>query len=192
MKKISLYVFLVLFALLTSCSDKEEKKEAAKRKAETTETMSKYMDGDLIMKLAELQKNERDKTLETPSSNIVIISLMYMGFGTKMISCEIMKGILEEPNTSDETSKILSDLDLRKECEVYTEIFEKYNSMYITAVETQTIPTFYFFRSKEIGSEGFDFDTIGMFPTLDECKHYLNIFMEKELSLVGKCKKYGN
>ena len=192
MKKLSLYVFLVLFALLTSCSDKEEKKEASKRKAETTETMSKYMDGDLIMKLAELQKNERDKTLETPSSNIVLMSLMYMKFGTKMMSCEIWKGILEEPNTSDEASKILSDLDLRKECEVYTEIFEKYNSMYITAVETQTIPTFYFFQSKEIGSEELDLDTIGMFPTLDECKHYLNIFMEKELSLVGKCKKYGN
>ena len=117
---------------------------------------------------------------------------MYMGFGTKMMSCEIWKGILEEPNTSDEASKILADLDLRKGCEVYTEIFEKYNSMYITAVETQTIPTFYFFQSKEIGSEEFDLDTIGMFPTLDECKHYLNIFMEKELSLVGKCKKYGN
>ena len=192
MKKLSLYVFLVLFVLLASCSDKEEKKEAAKKKAETTETMSKYMDGDLIMELAKLQKNKPDKTLEKPDSNIVIISLMYMGFGTKMMSCEIWKGILEEPNTSDEASKILSDLDLRKGCEVYTEIFEKYNSMYITAVETQTIPTFYFFQSKEIGSEEFDLDTIGMFPTLDECKHYLNIFMEKELSLVGKCKKYGN
>ena len=190
MKKLPLYVFLVLFALLTSCSDKEEKKEAAKRKAETTEKMSKYMDGDLITKLTKLQTSQRDKTLETPSSNIVIISLMYMGFGTKMMSCEIWKGILEEPNTSDETSKTLSNL--WKECEVYTEIFEKYNSMYITAVETQTIPTFYFFQSKEIGSEEFDLDTIGMFPTLDECKHYLNIFMEKELSLVGKCKKYGN
>ena len=92
MKKLSLYAFLVLFALLTSCSDKEEKKEAAKKKAETTEKMSKYMDGDLITKLTKLQKNKRDKTLETPSSNIVIISLMYMGFGTKMISCEITKG----------------------------------------------------------------------------------------------------
>ena len=54
MKKLPLYVFLVLFALLTSCSDKEEKKEAAKRKAETTEKMSKYMDGDLIKKLTKL------------------------------------------------------------------------------------------------------------------------------------------
>ena len=192
MKKLSLYVFLVLFVLLASCSDKEEKKEAAKKKAETTETMSKYMDGDLIMELTKHQKNKPDKTLEKPDSNIVIISLMYMSFGNKMIFCEIMKGAMEESNTSDEASKILSDLDLRKGCEVYTEIFEKYNSMYITAVETQTIPTFYFFQSKEIGSEELDFDTIGMFPTLDECKHYLNIFMEKELSLVGKCKKYGN
>ena len=189
MKKLSLYVFLVLFALLTSCSDKEEKKEDAK-KAETTEMKSKYMDDDLIIKLTKLQKNKRDKTLETPSSNIVLMPLMYMKFGTKMITCEIMKGILEDPNTSDEASKTLSNL--RKGCEVYTEIFEKYNSMYTTAVETQTIPTFYFFQSKEIGRGELSLDTIGMFPTLDECKHYLNIFMEKELSLVGKCKKYGN
>ena len=118
------------------------------------------------------------------------MSLMYMEFGTKLITCEIMKGIQEDLNTSDETSKTVSNL--RKGCEVYTEIFEKYNSMYTTAVETQTIPTFYFFQSKEIGSGELSLDTIGMFPTLDECKYYLNIFMEKELSLVGKCKKYGN
>ena len=190
MKKLFLYVFLVLFVLLTSCSDKEEKKEASKRKAETTEIMSKYMDGDLITKLTKLQKNKRDKTLETPSSNIVLMSLMYMKFGNKMIFCETMKGALEDTKIADEPSKTLSNL--MKGCEVYTEIFEKYNSMYTTAVETQTIPTFYFFQSKEIGSAELDLDTIGMFPTLDECKHYLNIFMEKELSLVGKCKKYGN
>ena len=85
MKKLSLYVFLVLFALLTSCSDKEEKKEASKRKAETTEIMSKYMDGDLIMELAKLQKNKPDKTLGSSripfmiSQEIILVpNFMYM------------------------------------------------------------------------------------------------------------------
>ena len=194
MKKLSLYFLLFLFAITTSCSDKEAEKEDAKRKTENSKIYSKYMDPDLITKLGSLQSKELQESSTKPVSDVVLLSLMYADLGGHVFFCEILKDVLERPKTNDEEIKIVDDAreNMKKGCDIYKEIFEKYSPMYTTAVETQTIPTFYFFQSKEIGSAELDLDTIGMFPTLDEYKHYLNIFMEKELSLVGKCKKYGN
>ena len=190
MKK--LLAILVLGLLLSSCSDKEAEKEKAKRKSENHKIYSKYMNPDLIKKLTSLQSKELEGSLEKPASDIVLLSMMYADLGGHVLFCEIMKEALERPQANDEEIKIVDDPmeNMKKECGIYKEIFEKYSSMYTTAAETQTVPSFYFFKSKAIESEQNDFDNVGMFPTLEECEHYFNIFLEKEIALVGKCKKY--
>ena len=99
-----------------------------------------------------------------------------------------MQEAFSREEVQDNTFYKKRDLEIKTECPIYNEIYNKYLYMYKEAVKSQSIPIFYYFKSASSGSESSG--KIGMFPTMDECNHYANLFMEKEISLVGKCKKY--
>ena len=99
-----------------------------------------------------------------------------------------MREAFSREEIQDDTLYKKRDLEIKTECPIYNEIYEKYLYMYEEAVKSQRIPIFYYFASASSESESRE--NVGMFPTMEECNHYANLFLEKEISLVGKCKKY--
>ena len=154
---------------------------------------AKYaIDEELFIQLTLLQAEDIKKSVENRSSDIALLPSMYMNLNTKRMYCAIMKDVMREAfsreEIQDDTLYKKRDLEIKTECPIYNEIYEKYLPMYTSAVKSQRIPIFYYFESASSGSE-FSED-VGMFPTMEECNHYANLFLEKEISLVGKCKKY--
>jgi len=165
------------------------------KQTEKTESnpYAKYaMDKELFYKLGLLQLEDMEKAVEDTSFEIALLSSMYMNMNSKRIYCALMKDVLRDAfsreENQDDTLFKKRDLEIKAECPIYNEIYNKYLYMYEEAVKSQRIPIFYYFASSSSGSEFSD--DVGMFPTMDECKHYANLFLEKEISLVGKCKKY--
>ena len=154
---------------------------------------AKYaIDKELVLQLGLLQEKDIKKFVENKSFEMASLPSMYMNLNSKIMYCAIMKDVMREAFSREEVQEDTyykeRDLEIKTECPIYNEIYEKYLPMYTSAVKSQRIPIFYYFESASSGSE-FSED-VGMFPTMDECKHYANLFLEKEISLVGKCKKY--
>ena len=178
MKKLFLYFLSSL--LLVGCS--EEKKTDSIRKA------SKYLKADIMKELSKLDEINMDKminnSIEGSGGSITLLMLFYTSIGTTLTYCEAIAGINKE---MDEKNK---DPDLKindDECKIYTEIYEKYNSMYLKAINSNSIPKYYFFELKypiEANQE-----SVGIFPTKKECEYYANLFREKNIGLTSSCKK---
>ena len=154
---------------------------------------AKYaIDEELFIQLTLLQAEDIKKSVENRSSDIALLPSMYMNLNTKRMYCAIMKDVMREAfsreEIQDDTLYKKRDLEIKTECPIYNEIYEKYLPMYTSAVKSQRIPIFYYFES--MSSESESSENVGMFPTMEECNHYANLFLEKEISLVGKCKKY--
>jgi hypothetical protein len=154
---------------------------------------AKYaIDEELFIQLTLLQAEDIKKSVENRSSDIALLPSMYMNLNTKRMYCAIMKDVMREAfsreEIQDDTLYKKRDLEIKTECPIYNEIYEKYLPMYTSAVKSQRIPIFYYFESMSSGSESSE--NVGMFPTMEECNHYANLFLEKEISLVGRCKKY--
>ena len=101
---------------------------------------------------------------------------------------DVLRDAFSREENQDSTLYKKRHLEIKAECPIYNEIYNKYLYMYEEAVKSQRIPIFYYFASSSYGSESDE--EIGMFPTMEECNHYANLFLEKDISLVGKCKKY--
>ena len=154
---------------------------------------AKYaMDEELFLQLGLLQTKDIEKSVENRSFDVVLLPSMYTNLTTKRIYCAIMKdviqGALSREDIQDKDIFKKRDLEIKTECPIYNEIYEKYLYMYEEAVKSQRIPIFYYFASASSESESRE--NVGMFPTMEECNHYANLFLEKEISLVGRCKKY--
>ena len=154
---------------------------------------AKYaMDEELFLQLGLLQTKDIEKSVENRSFDVVLLPSMYTNLTTRRIYCAIMKdviqGALSREDIQDKDIFKKRDLEIKTECPIYNEIYEKYLYMYEEAVKSQRIPIFYYFASASSESESRE--NVGMFPTMEECNHYANLFLEKEISLVGKCKKY--
>jgi len=154
---------------------------------------AKYaIDKELVLQLGLLQEKDIKKFVENKSFEMASLPSMYMNLNSKIMYCAIMKDVMREAFSREEVQEDTyykkRDLEIKTECPIYNEIYEKYLPMYTSAVKSQRIPIFYYFESASSGSE-FSED-VGMFPTMEECNHYANLFLEKEISLVGKCKKY--
>jgi len=173
------------FYLLGSKPTQEEKAKS--------NPYAKYaMDEELFLQLGLLQTKDIEKSVENRSFDVVLLPSMYTNLTTKRIYCAIMKdviqGALSREDIQDKDIFKKRDLEIKTECPIYNEIYEKYLYMYEEAVKSQRIPIFYYFASASSESESRE--NVGMFPTMEECNHYANLFLEKEISLVGKCKKY--
>ena len=167
--------------------------ETKKVKKTESNPYAKYaMDKELFYKLGLLQLEDMEKAVEDTSFEIALLSSMYMNMNSKRIYCALMKDVLRDAfsreENQDNTLYKNRDLEIKAECPIYNEIYNKYLYMYDEAVKSQRIPIFYYFASSSSGSESSE--DVGMFPTMEECNHYANLFLEKEISLVGKCKKY--
>jgi hypothetical protein len=167
--------------------------EDKKVKKTKSSTYAKYaIDKELVLQLGLLQEKDIKKFVENKSFEMASLPSMYMNLNTKRMYCAIMKDVMREAfsreEIQDDTLYKKRDLEIKTECPIYNEIYEKYLPMYTSAVKSQRIPIFYYFESASSGSE-FSED-VGMFPTMEECNHYANLFLEKEISLVGRCKKY--
>jgi len=154
---------------------------------------AKYaIDEELFIQLTLLQAEDIKKSVENRSSDIALLPSMYMNLNTKRMYCAIMKDVMREAfsreEIQDDTLYKKRDLEIKTECPIYNEIYEKYLPMYTSVVKSQRIPIFYYFESMSSGSKSSK--NVGMFPTMEECNHYANLFLEKEISLVGRCKKY--
>jgi hypothetical protein len=154
---------------------------------------AKYaIDKELVLQLGLLQEKDIKKFVENKSFEMASLPSMYMNLNSKIMYCAIMKDVMREAFSREEVQEDTyykkRDLEIKTECPIYNEIYEKYLPMYTSAVKSQRIPIFYYFESASSGSE-FSED-VGMFPTMEECNHYANLFLEKEISLVGRCKKY--
>ena len=154
---------------------------------------AKYaIDKELFLQLGLLQEKDIKKFVENKSFEMASLPSMYMNLNSKIMYCGIMKDVMREAfsreEVQDNTFYKKRDLEIKTECPIYNEIYNKYLYMYEEAVKSQRIPIFYYFESASSGSE-FSED-VGMFPAMEECNYYANLFLEKEISLVGKCKKY--
>ena len=154
---------------------------------------AKYaMDEELFLQLGLLQTKDLEKSVENRSFDVVLLSSMYMNMNSKRMYCAIMQDVMQETlsreDIQDKDIFKKRDLEIKTECPIYNEIYEKYLYMYEEAVKSQRIPIFYYFASASSESESRE--NVGMFPTMEECNHYANLFLEKEISLVGRCKKY--
>ena len=154
---------------------------------------AKYaIDKELFLQLSLLQEKDIKKFVENKSFEMTSLPSMYMNLNSKIMYCAIMKDVMREAfsreENQDNTLYKKRDLEIKTECPIYNEIYEKYLYMYKETVKSQRIPIFYYFKSASSGSEFSE--NVGMFPTVEECKHYASLFLEKEISLVGKCKKY--
>ena len=154
---------------------------------------AKYaMDEELFLQLGLLQTKDLEKSVENRSFDVVLLSSMYMNMNSKRMYCAIMQDVMQETlsreDIQDKDIFKKRDLEIKTECPIYNEIYEKYLPMYTSAVKSQRIPIFYYFES--MSSESESSENVGMFPTMEECNHYANLFLEKEISLVGRCKKY--
>ena len=154
---------------------------------------AKYaMDEELFLQLGLLQTKDLEKSVENRSFDVVLLSSMYMNMNSKRMYCAIMQDVMQETlsreDIQDKDIFKKRDLEIKTECPIYNEIYNKYLYMYEEAVKSQRIPIFYYFES--MSSESESSENVGMFPTMEECNHYANLFLEKEISLVGRCKKY--
>ncbi len=167
--------------------------EDKKVKKTKSSPYAKYaIDKELVLQLGLLQEKDIKKFVENKSFEMTSLPSMYMNLNSKIMYCAIMKdvmqGALSREDFQDKDLFNERDLEIKTECPIYNEIYEKYLPMYTSVVKSQRIPIFYYFESMSSGSESSE--NVGMFPTMEECNHYANLFLEKEISLVGKCKKY--
>ena len=185
MKKLFLYVFLGLF-FLSSCS--EEKQQSKEIKEE-----NKYLKSSVMEKLGKIDEihmeEMMDKLIKREIDNISMLTLFYTQTGTSMIYCDAMLDINLESDLKKK-EEMYKDLYLKQteeECKIHTEIYEKYNYMYLKIIDNNSIPTYFYFDLKEDGEESNS--SIGIFPTKKECEYYSNLFREKNIGLTGNCKK---
>ena len=151
---------------------------------------SKYtVDEKLFMGLALIQEDDMRKALENNGLVEALLPSMYVDLMAERMACAILKNLDMGKTSSDEQKNLNRKiLEIENECPIYDEIYNRYFYMYTEAVKAQKISNFYYFESKS--SESDSSATIGMFPTMSECKEYNNLFKEKEIALVGKCKTY--
>ena len=118
------------------------------------------------------------------------LAMMYSDLMTNRMSCAIMNDLFKNIKEENKDKEIFKQrkIEFGTKCPIYEEIYNKYFYMYTDAVKTQKIPIFYYFESKS--SESDSSATIGMFPNMSDCIKYNDIFKEKEITLVGRCKKY--
>ena len=177
MKKLSLYIFLGLI-FLSSCS--EEKKQSKEIKEE-----NKYLKSSMMEKLGNIDQiymeEMMDKLVKGEINDLSLLMMFYTHTGTSMIVCDAMVEVYSKTDPKIRTKQS------EEECKIYTEIYEKYNYMYLKIIDTNSIPIYFHFDLKEHGEESSS--SIGIFPTKKECEYYSNLFREKNIGLTSNCKK---
>ena len=79
---------------------------------------------------------------------ITLLMLFYTTIGTKMIYCEAIAGInkeMDEKIKEEKTKDLYLKLD-EDECKIYTEIYDKYNFMFLNAINTNSTPNYFYFE----------------------------------------------
>ena len=118
-----------------------------------------------------------------------MLMLFYTQTGTSMIYCDAMLDINLESDLKKK-EEMYKDLYLKQseeECKIHTEIYEKYNYMYLKIIDNNSIPNYFYFDLKKDGEESNS--SIGIFPSKKECEYYSNLFREKNIGLTSNCKK---
>ena len=183
MKKIFLY-FLITF-LVIGCSEE--------KKTNNVKEENKYVKIELMKKLSDIDeikiKENMEKMIDGENFDISMLMLFYSSIGTHLLYCDVMLEINLELDEQKKSEK-LKDLYLKQsddECKIKREIYEKYNYMYQTIINTNSRIPYFHFDVKEEFSKGKS--SIGIFPTKKECEYYANLFREKNIGLTSGCKE---
>ena len=183
MKKIFLY-FLITFLVIGCSEEKKTNNVKEERKYVKTELMKKLGDIDEI----KIKENIK-KMVDGENVDISMLMLFYTSIGTQLLYCDTMLEINSELDEQKKNEK-LKDLYLKQsddECKIKREIYEKYNYMYQTIINTNSKISYFHFDVKKEFSEGNS--SIGIFPTKKECEYYANLFREKNIGLTSGCKE---
>ena len=165
-------------------------KPTQEEKAKSNPYAQYSIDEKLFWSLTSLQEDDLNKAVENNDLVEAFLAMMYSDLITNRMSCAIMNDLFKNIKEENKDKEIFKQrkIEFETKCPIYEEIYNKYFYMYTDAVKTQKIPIFYYFESKS--SESDSSATIGMFPNMSDCIKYNDIFKEKEITLVGKCKKY--
>ena len=165
-------------------------KKKQTEKAESGPYAQYVIDEKLFWSLTSLQEDDLNKAVENNDFVEAFLAMMYSDLITNRMSCAIMNDLFKNIKEENKDKEIFKQrkIEFETKCPIYEEIYNKYFYMYTDAVKTQKIPIFYYFESKS--SESDSNVTIGMFPNMSDCIKYNDIFKEREITLVGKCKKY--
>ena len=165
-------------------------KKKQTEKAESGPYAQHAIDEKLFWSLTSLQEDDLNKAVENNDLVEAFLATMYSDLMTNRMSCALMNDLFKNIKEENKDKEIFKQrkIEVETKCPIYEEIYNKYFYMYTDAVKTQKIPIFYYFESKS--SESDSSATIGMFPNMSDCIKYNDIFKEKEITLVGKCKKY--
>ena len=163
-------------------------KKKQTEKAEPGPYAQYVIDEKLFWSLTSLQEDDLNKAVENNDLVEAFLATMYSDLMTNRMSCAIMNDLFKNIKEENKDKEIFKQrkIEFETKCPIYEEIYNKYFYMYTDAVKTQKIPIFYYFESKS--SESDSNATIGMFPNMSDCIKYNDIFKEKEITLVGKCK----
>ena len=183
MKK--LVLFILLSFLLVGCSE-EKKTDIVKKE-------NKYVNIDLMKKLSAIDEINLEKDIKRMGDgktvDLSMLMLFYVSNGTRLIYCDAMLEIKKEIDEDAKKDK-LKDLYLKQsddECNLYREIYDKYNYIYYSIIKTNSKISYFHFDLKEEFSD--NNESIGIFPTKKECEYYANLFREKNIGLTSGCKE---
>ena len=183
MKKIFLY-FLITF-LVIGCSEE--------KKTNNVKEENKYVKIELMKKLSDIDeikiKENMEKMVDGENVDISMLMLFYSSIGTHLLYCDVMLEINSELDEQKKSEK-LKDLYLKQsddECNLYREIYERYNYIYYSIIKTNSKISYFHFDLKEEFSD--NNESIGIFPTKKECEYYANLFREKNIGLTSGCKE---
>ncbi len=182
MKK--LVLLIILSCSLVGCSEE--------KKTDTVEKENKYLKSSIMKELSKIDEINMEKMVSNSIESkgpITLLMLFYTTIGTKMIYCEAIAGInkeMDEKIKEEKTKDLYLKLD-DNECKIYTEIYDKYNFMFLNAINTNSTPNYFYFEL-QYPTESTQ-ESIGIFPTKDECEYYSSLFRSKNIGLTGSCKK---
>ena len=178
MKKLSLYIFLVLMSV--SCSEDNTQKSKSK-----PSESNKYVNIEIISKLLEIQLNKENINKNTSPEEFLnmfpLISNLYSAHGGRVLFCSIWDKTMETMEQSNKSTDVLKDMNdkTNKKCKIYRELFNKYDPVYKEIANTGKIIPYYYFNFKDADDEDNITNTIGLFKTKEECLSYSNIFQKK-------------
>ena len=110
-----------------------------------------------LRKIDEIHMEEMmDKLFKREIDNITMLMLFYTQTGTSMIYCDAMLDINLESDLKKK-EEMYKDLYLKQseeECKIHTEIYEKYNYMYLKIIDNNSIPNYFYFDLKKMAKRG--------------------------------------
>ena len=105
--------------------------ETKKVKKTESNPYAKYaIDKELVLQLGLLQEKDIKKFVENKSFEMASLPSMYMNLNSKIMYCAIMKDVMREAfsreENQDNTLYKKRDLEIKTECPIYNEIYEKF------------------------------------------------------------------